>query len=194
MPINTTPIYRPVPTTEAYEYWLARIERVESLTVNSRPADTLDIGYLLFPLMNSISQSLFKQELRKYLEVLGISHPHLVQTMFRNGLMHSARTYRLEYDDGVVLAQMSSSGGTGGFLSYNAGYTNEEFPELNMPAEVVFEYFDGEDGEKYAWLQLDRLAALVRHDLNDRKGNDMSDSIDFFAGWTINAPRPTGCD
>lgn len=187
---DQTPIYNQIPTQEAYNYWLTRIDRIEELTLNSASRDTFDIAYLLFPLMDSIAQSLFRKGLRKYLEELGISHPHLVYLIFRNGFLHNSSTYRLEYRDGTILAELSSSGGTGGFIPYDSGYTNLEMPELNMPAEKVFDYSD-DNGTKRAWLKLDRLTALVRHDLTERKLKDTSDYINILAGFIINSDRPS---
>jgi hypothetical protein len=162
-------IFRPVAKDKVYDYWLNRVDVIEALTVNSKPADTLDIGYLLFPLIDSISYTLFGSSARKYLKELKISHPDLVYTMFRNGLLHNMSSYKLEYSDGEVYAALMSSGGTGGFRQFNPGSTSDDFPAFNIPPEKVFEYVDAKDGTMHAMLQLDRLAALVRHDLIIRK-------------------------
>ncbi len=177
---------------QVYEFWLTRIDLIEKTTIGKDTSTaSLDIGFFLFPLIESISYTLFNSGGRKYLEELGVSHPDLVYKMFRNGLTHNMSSYRLSYGDGDVHASLFSSGGSGGFIPYDKGYTSEEYPEDNMPAETVFEYKIREDGYNTAWLMLDRLTAQIRHDLHKRKIADDRESIELIIGKVIDGDMPS---
>lgn len=177
---------------EVYDAWLSRIDRIESTTIGvKRPYNSLDISFMLFPLLDAISYTLYGSSCRKYLKELGISHPDIVYKMFRNGQLHNMSNYRLVYDDDEITWGMSSSGGTGGFIPYDSGYASDEFPEYNQPPETVFEYVEFEGGSKHANLQLDRLTALVRHDLQIRKKQDQRKTLNIIIGKRIHGKCPS---
>lgn len=175
--------------------WLQQIDDIEKSTIGvmgeDKTKESLDIGYRLFPLIDSISITLFNSGGKKYLKELGISHPYLVYTMFRNGILHKMSNYRLVYDDGEIGWATFSSSGTGGFIPYDEGYVSTEYPETNMPAEVVFEYKQLGNGECRAWLFLDRLAAQIRHDLKKRKLADKRTHLSIVTGKRIHGKKPS---
>ena len=148
--------------------------------------NALDIGFKLFPIIDSISFNLYGKNGRYYLKKLGYTdlEADLMYSMFRNGQLHNANTYRLVYDDGEISWALSSSSGSGGFVPHNPGYNSVEYPEDNMPADKAFE-FESIDGEYYASLSLNQLASHVRYDLEKRKAEDMRDEIDFIVGQRL---------
>ncbi len=179
---------------DIYNMWLVRLDKIEQSTIStdtSEMKESLDIGFQLFPLLDSISYNLFGKNSRYYLKKLGYTDAEadMIYSMFRNGQLHNANNYRLVYDDGEISWGTSSSGGSGGFIPYNPGYESEEFPEDNMPAEKAFEYIDFEDGTYHASLQLDRLCAQLKYDLEKRKENHKDETIDFIVGQKIKGKR-----
>ena len=189
-------IFTEKPKEEAYNHWLAKIERIERFTMeSSHPGDSIDIGFFLFPAINSISSNL-GYSLRGYLRELGLSKrdAHLICEIFRNGLLHNYGNHRLVFDDEESITWgMFSSGGSGGFRAYNPGYTSDEYPEDNLPPDRIFVYeeIDKEGEHVMATLYLDRLAALVRYDLEQRRVSDQRTTIPLIVGKRVKGKRPT---
>jgi hypothetical protein len=146
------------------------------------------IAFTLFPLMDSIAKH-FGLTLYEYVGQLQIDESKLVVTIFRNGYSHNMGGYRLVYDDGTVHWSASSTGGSGGILPYDPGYEDKRYPELNMPAERVFDYYDEGRGVFRADLQLDRLTALVGHDLQVRKSKYKRKTIDMIVGQYLEGKK-----
>lgn len=177
---------------DVYDSWLRRIDSIERFTIESKtPGDSLSIGYMLFPLIDSIALNL-GMSFRRYLEKLGIERADILYKIFRNGHLHNAANYRLRYDnEDEVGWSMMSSGGSSGFHDYDPGYVDEVDPEDSMPAEEVFSYEQYQSGEVMAYLKVDRLAACVRHDLLLRKKKDNREEIDVVIGQRIPGKRPS---
>lgn len=194
-------IRRALQKDEAYNMWLAQIDKIERSTISTSAGDmvasdnALDVGFKLFPLIDSVSFNLFNKNGRYYLKKLGYTdlEADLMYSMFRNGQLHNTGSYRLKFDDGEIGWGLLSSSGSGGFTPHHPGYTDKEHPEDNIPADKAFEYVKLGD-EYHASLQLDRLAMHVKYDLEQRKVADERDQIDFIIGQKINGkmrkPKP----
>lgn len=182
----------PFPKDEVYNMWLAQIDKIERSTISTGPGDTtasdnaLDIGFKLFPIIDSVSFNLYGKNGRHYLKKLGYSDldADLMYSMFRNGQLHNANTYRLVYDDGEISWALSSSSGSGGFTPHDPGYIDQENPEDNVPADSAFD-FENIGGTYYASLSLNRLTSHVKYDLEKRKAEDSRDEINFIVGQRV---------
>jgi hypothetical protein len=192
-------VYQPLPKNQVYDMWLVQLDRIEKSTLSKGAGDTnatdnaLDMGFKLFPIIESISQTLLGKNGRHYLKSLGYSDQDadMIFRIFRNGHAHGGTNRRLVYDDGKdVNWAMFSSSGSGGFRPHDPGYTSEAFPEDNMPAEKAFEYVGFKDGSAWANLTLDRLAAHIKYDLERRKKADKRKEIDFIVGEKVAGNRP----
>ena len=187
-------IYEKRVANEIFNMWLARIQQIEDSTVSTSVEDrtpaynSLEIGFKLFPIIDSISYNLFGKNGRKYLKKLDYTDTEadLIFRMFRNGQLHNTSSYRLRYLDGEVSWGLMSSSGSGGFYPYDAGYTSLDFPEDNMPAEKAITITEYESKRFHAMLQLDRLTAHVRHDVIIRKERYENESINFIVGQKYN--------
>jgi len=193
--VGASHIIRQLPKDDAYDHWLARITSMEKMTLTLSPDDdndSLEIGFKLFPLIESISYSLFGKNGRYYLRKLGYSRQEadVIYSVFRNGHAHTGSNYRLIYDDGEVSWGMMSSGGSDGkFRPFDPGYKSVDYPQDNYEAEKPFDYFEEPDGTYHAILQLDRLAAQIRHDLINRKSTDNSQTKSIIVGQRIYGKR-----
>jgi hypothetical protein len=177
---------------DVYGHWLKHLRIIEDLTKHEDNYDyAMSIGYLLFPLIEAISWTLFNKSGREYLEKLGVKKSYLVYQIFRNGQLHNIDNYILKYDDGEISWGMSSGGGSGGITPYDPGFVDKKFPEYNKPAENVFEYIQLENGIAHASLSLDRLAALIRYDLEQRLTSDLRDTIELIVGQKVKGKRPS---
>lgn len=185
-------IRKPFPAKTVYTMWLNHIKVIEKLTMTDHDNYDLSmsIGYLLFPLIDAISFTLFNKPGRTYLEKLGIKKSYLIYKIFRNGQLHNIDNYILRYDDGEVGWGMGSGGGTGGIRPYDPGYKDDKYPEVNQPPEVVFNYIKLSNGTIHASLHLDRLAALVRYDLEQRMKLDQNDNINLIVGQKFKGKMP----
>jgi diadenosine tetraphosphate (Ap4A) HIT family hydrolase len=182
------------PAEQVFKRWFDRIERINRMTIRADDHDDMmDIAYTLFPLIDSIAKH-FGFTLRNYLRQLGIDEADLVVSIFRNGYAHNMGSYRLIFEDGDVHWAAASTGGSGGIMPFDPGYESKEYPEINMPAERVFDYYDEGGGVYRADLQLDRLTALVKHDLEQRQARYKRKTIDLIIGQYVpgkKRPVPT---
>lgn len=182
-----------IPKDEVYDMWLAQIDKIEQSTISTGMGDTLavdnalDMGFKLYPLIDSISYNLYEKNGRHYLMKLGYSdlEADLMYSMFRNGQLHNANTYRLVYDDGEIGWGLSSSSGSGGFTPHHPAYISEEYPEDDIPADKAFEYKGFGKGVYHASLELDRLAMHVKYDLEQRKNADTRKDVEFIVGQRV---------
>lgn len=189
-----------LPKEKVYAMWLAQLEKIEGSTIavdfedrNRASENSMDIGFKLFPIVDSISLNLLgKPSGRKYLETLGYSgaESYMMYAIFRNGLLHTANPYRFEFEDGIVSWGLMSSSGSSGFVPHFPGYFNEDNPEFNVPADKAFTYIKLGDGAFHASLSLDGLVAHVKHDLIERKKNDKNVSINFVIGQKMSGKVP----
>lgn len=188
-----SPITKTKSKNEVFDLWLKRIEQIEELMGDGEDMNiAFDVAFIVFPLLDSISFNLFKKNAHKYLQELGLTAVEaavLVQ-VFRNGLIHNLASYDLEYVDGKVSWGILSSGGTGGIRPYDTGYQDDECPEYNIPPEKVFEYEDFSNDLAMATLYLDRLIALIRHDLQQRKESYTEETIEFIVGQKVAGEKP----
>lgn len=172
-----------------FDIWLEKINRMEKMTNlgEENMEFSYDIAYLLFPLMESISFNLFNKPLRTYLTKLGLSRSEadILVLMFRNGLTHNAHQYDLIYKNGSITWGITTTAGNTGITPYDSGYKSKDYPQDNMPAEKVFELTKIGKNRYLASLYLDRLAALVRHDLKHRKEENNNRAINFIIGKNI---------
>jgi hypothetical protein len=186
-------VRKALPKDEVYDMWLAQIDKIESSTISTNSDDmvavdnSLNVGFRLFPIIDSVSFNLFGKNGRHYLKKLGYSdlEADLMYSMFRNGQLHNTSTYRLVYDDGEIGWGLMSSSGSGGFTPHDPGYVSEEYPEDNIPADKAFEYKAFEGNVYHASLQLDRLAMHVKYDLEQKKAADTREEIEFIIGQRI---------
>lgn len=178
------------PKEQVYNAWLEQLSALERGTLSTSTEDrtatdnALDLGFKLFPIIDSISYTLFNKNGRHYLKLLGYSgfEADLIFKMFRNGQMHNTSNYRLRYNNAEISWAISSSSGSGGFSPHFAGYTSEEYPEDNMPADTAFEIVKFDEGQYSASLSLDRLHTHIRYDLEQRLQNDTRESIEIILG------------
>jgi hypothetical protein len=185
-------IRKKLPKKDIYHHWLKHLDLINELTkLPDNYEIHLSIGYLLFPLVDAISYTLFDKSGRFYLEELGIKRSHFLYKMFRNGQLHNLNNYILEYVDGKITWGMGSTGGSEGITPFDPGYVNEQFPELNRPAETVFEFVDLDHGKIHASLSLDRLAALIRYDLERRLKEDPKGTVGLIIGQKMEGKRPS---
>lgn len=190
-------ITKSLPKDQVYDMWLAQLNKLQQSTMSKDIDDTkaeensLDLGFRLFPLIDSVSYNLFGKNGRCYLRKLGYSslEADLIFKMFRNGQLHNTSTYRLRYEDGDISWGLMSSSGSSGFGPHFPGYESMNHPEDNMPADKAFELKEI-NGELHAILQLDRLASQIRCDLEQRKRNDKSGSLEFIIGQNMQGSRP----
>ncbi len=182
------------PSEWVFGGWLNRIERMEHI-MTLRPEDPelaseyqYDVAYMLFPLMEAVSFTLFGKNSRAYLRDMqkrygdvGFSEANinLLMKVFRNGLTHNTHNNHLEYYDGDIGWGVSSGFGPSHFYF---GYKDEEHPEDNEPPQTVFEYVELEDGVLHASLSLDSFIALIREDLKQRKKEYRDSEIPFIVG------------
>jgi hypothetical protein len=205
MPSTNDFIKKETSKDDVYDMWLSQIDKLEQSTISQSSEDctavdnSLNLGFQLFPIIDSVSYNLFGKNGRHYLKELGYTDQEadLIFTIFRNGQMHNTQSYKIVYDDGEITWGLMSGSGSGGFTPHFSGYTSEDYPENNLPADSAFEYkrFDSQGDEPpiyYAMLQLDRLATHIRHDLHQRKANDTRTHIDFIVGHRVegNVPQP----
>ena len=178
-------LYRP--KDEVYDEWLKAIDSLEqtsrstSVDDHIAPENALNIGFRLFPIIDSVSFNLFGGNGRRYLEELGYSpqEADLIFLMFRNGQLHNTRTHSLAYEDGEVIWSMSSDSGSGNWRPH--------IEEFDKP----FNYeWDGETETGHAYLRLSGLAAQVRKDLEQRKGSDERDEIPSIVGKRMKGDAP----
>lgn len=176
------------------KYWLKQIDKMDYLTKIELDGDyafAFDTAYLLFPLMESISFNLYGKSIRYYMKILGLTskESEILVTVFRNGLIHNSQFYEIQYDDGTVHWAILASGGTGGIRPYDVGYEDTEDSHYSIPPERVFDY-ETVNSVSYASLYLDRLIALVRHDLINRMQNIKEQRINFIIGQKVIGNKP----
>lgn len=184
-------VRKPFPKDDVYDRWLGMLDKIEQSTISTSSEDrdaverSLEIGYKLFPIIDSISFTLFDKNGRHYLKQLGYSDAEadVAYKSLRNGLLHNASARRLFYEDGEVQWSIFSSSGSGGFTPHHSG-------DDYFDADKGIEYF--KIGEEYfIWITYDRLVSHIRHDLLQRKSDDDRTSIDLIIGEKINASRRT---
>lgn len=137
---------------------------------------------------------MYGEDGRRYLREAGLPsvHAHMIWLSYRNGLLHNQRSHSLIYKNKLVAANLMCRWGTGGISAYNAGFTSDEFPELNLPAEKILHISEYEANKISLTIVLDRLAALVRYDITQRLAQNRSRAVFMVTrGLRIdeNAPR-----
>jgi len=139
--VETESLTQEIETEKLFKHWFQLLQLIEDKFLKSgSPELSFQIVYLLFPLIESISFSLFNKAPRYYLKQLNISHPDLVLTMFRNGHMHNLMAHKLEYNDGEIGWGISSSSSSI-VRPYDPGFNKKDFPERFREPEKEFEYF-----------------------------------------------------
>lgn len=188
------------PKEAIYSMWLTQLDKIESSTIaidfedrNRAIENSMDIGFKLFPIIDSISLNLLgKPNGRKYLEALGYSgrESYMIFAIFRNGILHTTNPYRFEFLDGVVTWGLMSSGGSSGFVPFYPGYADEKNPSFNVSADKAFTFIKLGEGQFHASLSLDVLVAQIKHDLMERQKRDDGASVDFVIGQKIDGNVP----
>jgi len=184
-------VRKPFPADDVYDRWLGMLDKIEQSTISTSSEDrdaverSLEIGYKLFPIIDSISFTLFDKNGRHYLKQLGYSDAEadVAYKSLRNGLLHNTSAKRLFYEDGEVQWSIFSSSGSGGFTPHHPG-------DDYFDADKGIEYF--KIGEVYyIWITYDRLVSHIRHDLLQRKSQDTRITIDQIIGEKIKTSRRT---
>ena len=187
-------IYEEREASEIFDHWLSIIQRLEDSTIGSVGNDSdvatynsLTMGYTLFPLLDSISFTLFGTNMRRYLCELGHSRAdaNLITKMFRNGILHNIRARRLKYRNTEISWSLMSTNGSGGFRSFDPGYIDPDDPECSQAPETVLSIFNDGNNNLTALLLLDRLAAQVRHDLLQRKNANNPSTLRLIVGEIV---------
>lgn len=175
-------VWRHVSKDSFYDAWLSQIDSLEdstrSLSAEDKRAseNALALGFRLFPIIDSVSYNLFGKGGRRYLRELGYSRrdADLIFSIFRNGQIHNALAHQLQYEDGQVIWAMSASAGSGDWRPHIEGI------------DQAFSYEWSEESETgQAFLHLTRLAAQIRHDLEQRKSTDPRQEIPLIVGQKI---------
>lgn len=194
-------IKKSFPKDTVYSMWLSQLDAIERSTIASSFEDrekasknSLDIGFKLFPIIDSISLNLFeKLNGRKYLKKIGYSsmESDMIYSMFRNGFAHGRNPYTFEFDDGEISWGLMSSSGSSGFVPHFPGYFDKTNPEFNMPADKAFTFTKLSKGQYHASLSLSSLLTHIRHDLTERQKADKRMTIEFVVGQKIKGKTPT---
>ncbi len=173
-----------------YDQWLNKLQKIEESTISTGDEDTratdnsLDIGYKLFPIIDSIGMTLLKGNGRKYLKKLGYTDAEadITYRALRNGILHGTSPRRLVYEDGEVSWSIFSSSGSGGFVPHHPG---DEY----SPPDKGIDYFQTANGEYMIWIFYDKLVMHIKYDIEKRKGEDNSDTISLVVGEIIPEKR-----
>ncbi|MEI6327371.1 MAG: hypothetical protein WCO78_04630 [Candidatus Roizmanbacteria bacterium] len=183
-------IRKPMDKNKVYQVFLEQLNMIERSTISVDQADqdrarenSLDIGFKLFPIIESVALNIVGKTTRAYLKELGYSkiEANLMYSMFRNGLLHNFNPFHYVYDDGEISWGLMSSSGSGGFVPYFPGYKSDD-AEYNVPADKAFTYEKIGQGQVHASLSLDGLLSHVRYDLNERLKKDTRTKIDIVVG------------
>lgn len=180
------------PKDEVYDRWLSVLQKLEESTISTSTEDTratdnsFDIGYKLFPVIDSIGTTLLDSNGRKYLKELGYSDAEadLTYRALRNGLLHGMSPRRLIYEDGEVSWSIFSSSGSGGFIPHHPG-------DDYFPPDKGIDYFQTAEGEYMIWIFYDKLLMHIKHDLENRKREDDRETIGLVIGEIIPENRRT---
>ncbi len=187
-------IYEERNAIEIYEHWLSIIHRLEDSTITTDSDNTdlatynsLTLGYTLFPLLDSISFTLYGSGMRRYLRELGYSSDdaNLITKMFRNGILHNVKAHRLNYNNAELSWSLMFSNGSGGFHQYDPGYVDPDYPEDSLPREEILSIFQEGENRYTAMLHLDRLAAHIKYDLLQRKAENNPQTLRLIVGEII---------
>jgi hypothetical protein len=183
--------YQRVDAIPLYENWLQTLEFCASLTIREPHEQEREayIALILFPLIDAVAKA-HKMTMRGYFKYLGISHPDLLCKAFRNGQMHNMRNVRLMFSDGNVHWGMGNQAGTSGIHAFDEGYLSDD-PTLNRPPEIVLSYLRDTNNMYWVTLELDRLVAMVKSDLQKRRASSTDmDSLRIVVGAYIYETRP----
>jgi hypothetical protein len=193
-------IRKSFPKDKVYSVYLSQINIMEKTIIALGEKDqnlayeaSMDIGFKLFPIIESISLNILgKRNGREYLKTLDYSgrESDMIYSMFRNGITHSLNPYEFKFENGVVSWGLMSSGGSSGFTPHFPGYKDKNNPDLNMPADKAFTLEKLSDGGFHASLSLDRLVAQIRFDLNERLKTDKRGKIDVVIGQRLSGKVP----
>jgi hypothetical protein len=174
-------IYEKRSRHDVYRKWIAQLEMVDHLVTTDTDASLLTehAGLIVFPVVDSIAQTLYGSGSRTYLHELGYSHAEadLMVQVFRNGLLHNLANRRLVFNDGTVTWAMDPISRTSGF------------PKAIAPGRKAFSYYSDSDGAHIAHLRLDWLVPQVRQDVESRLANDPDGEIDVIVGLRIDGRR-----
>lgn len=145
--------------------------------------NSIDIGFKLFPILESIAINILGKGTRIYVRELGYSkfEADLLYSMFRNGLLHTSNPYRFIYNNGEISWGLMASSGSVGFLPH--------FPGEEANKAFIFEKVS--DGSFHASLSLSSLVARLRYDLQQREIVDQRTTINFIVGQRKNENIPT---
>ncbi len=177
-----------------YNEWLSRLVKIEARAAQLHPLEVFDAAPDVYSLLESVSLNLFGSGARRYLRELSYTQieADLCISIFRNGQAHVGMNYMLVYDDGEITWSMTSSIQTqnGKFQPYCPGVSVDGFPEDNTPGDRGIQYNSGINGAYDVRILLDRLAAHVRHDLEQRKRTDTKENIEYIIGQRRSGKRP----
>jgi len=169
---------------DLYGMWIKDIDlidRVLTVLPNENQDDVRElskrVAVLLFPIIESISINIFQGGLRKYLKELDYSSKEadLISKMFRNGFSHYNRAMRLEYEDGIVMADWHSVSGSSGLLQAHS--------------RKAFTYYKSGDCNR-ACLELHWFATQVKTDLESRLEGEEPFQVNYVIGQKIEGTRP----
>ncbi len=192
-------IREPLDKNKVYRVFLEQLNMIERSTISVNETDrdrvrenSLDIGFKLFPIIESVAVNIVGKTTRAYLKELGYSktEANLMYSMFRNGLLHNFNPFHYVYDDGEISWGLMSSSGTSGFVPHFPGYKSDE-EEYNMSADKAFSYEKIGEGQVHASLSLDALLSHVRYDLNERLKKDTRTTIDIVVGKRFFGKTPS---
>ena len=130
MPSTPEFIKKELSKDDVYDMWLSQIDNLERSTISHSIEDrtaldnSLNLGFQLFSIIDSVSYNLFGKNGRHYLKELGYTDQgaDLIFTIFRNGQMHNTQSYKLVYEDGEITWGLMSGSGSGGFTPHFPGY------------------------------------------------------------------------
>lgn len=177
-----------------FDVWLARIKEIEKLISSNANAEMkFDTVYLLFPLLDSISYTLFNNDAHKYLVEMGlsVSEAALLIKVFRDGFIHNCDGYDLEYQENEVIeCSIIISTEAKGVRPYYPGCIDKKNSKFNEPAEEVIIYENPKNKKSFACLLLDRLLMKTKYDLEKRKEEYPNGTINVIVGKKMEGKKP----
>lgn len=161
---------------EVYEKWLLQIGHLKKCTKFDSDYDAFDIVYLLFPLVEVISYTLYNTGPRKYLEKLcgNKSHANLIVEAYRNGYMHNNAPYEIKYTDGVVDVPEMTGKSSDGLIPWESD-------------DKFYSY----DGNRFSIIW-DKLLACIEADIKSRINAVRVDAmVECVVGKSIETKKPS---
>lgn len=192
-------IREPIDKNKVYQVFLEQLNMIERSTISVDETDrdrarenSLDLGFKLFPIIESVAMNIAGKTTRAYLKELGYSktEANLMHSIFRNGLLHNFNPFHCIYNDGEISWGLMSSSGSSGFVPHFPGYKSDD-EKYSMPADKAFAYEKIGEGQVHASLSLDALVSHIRYDLNERLKKDTRATIDLVVGKRFFEKMPT---